>query len=244
MKRFCSLLSGGKDSNYALYTALKSGMKPSCILVVTPARNDSWMFHTPYTSLAELQVESMGLREYLVRLTVSGRKEEEVDELEDALVSLWEERGFDTIVVGALASRYQYTRIKRIADRIGAQIFAPAWQADPEEYMRRLVGEGLKFILIRISVMGLPQSLLGRPIGPGEVEEIIRLSRKYGFHPAFEGGEAETLVYDAPHYSRKLCIEAERIREAPYTYTLNIKNVRLAGKDEGECIKVDGESYP
>ncbi len=244
MRRACSLLSGGKDSNYALYTALREGYEITCILAVRSAREDSWMFHTPYTSLVELQASAMGLEHVLYWTSVSGVKEKEVDELANALEKIHREIGFDTIVVGALASRYQYERIARIARKLGVEVFAPYWQSDPINYMYSIVRDGIRFIIVKISVMGLPERLLGVPITEHVLENIINLSRRYGFHPAFEGGEAETLVYDAPHYMKKLCIRGERKKIGMYEYILDITNPRLSPKDESRCVIVDSESYP
>ena len=242
-RRFCSLLSGGKDSNYALYKALQEGWEPSCVLVVESDREDSWMFHTPHVRLALLQLEAMGLRGKAILEKVSGVKEREVSELEEILSRLHKERGFDVIVAGALASRYQYERVKRIASRLGVDVYAPAWQDDPWEYMKELVREGFRFIIIRIAVMGLPPRLLGVPVHL-VLEEILVRSRRYGFHPAFEGGEAETLVYDAPHYRLKICLQGRRVSAGMFEHNLVIDDVGLKGKDEAECIRVNGEAYP
>ncbi len=206
--RVCSLLSGGKDSNYALYRALREGHEPVCILVARPRARDSWMFHVPNVELALLQAEAMGLRHIARMVEVSGVKEREVEELWRALERLHGEVGFEMITVGALASRYQYKRIERIARALGVEVYAPAWLMDQEEYLRRLVDEGIRFVITRISTMGLPHKLLGAPIGPVEVEVIIEAARRYGFNPAFEGGEAETLVVDAPHYRARLGLKA------------------------------------
>jgi len=229
-KRLCGLISGGKDSNYAFYKALTAGADPVCILSITPARRDSWMFHAPYTSLVKFQARAMGLEHAYREARVSGVKEREVDELHNILGSLHAEMGFEVVSVGALASRYQYERIARIAASIGFQVYAPAWQADPEEYMRRLVGEGFRFIITRIASYGLPPRFLGVEIGPEEVEEILRLARDKGFHPAFEGGEAETLVVDAPHYKMRLEVEGDPVRLGTDEWEYRIKRVSLAPK--------------
>ena len=205
--RVCSLLSGGKDSNYALYRALNDGAEVSCILVVMPGRSDSWMFHVPNSWVAILQASAMGYGDRVYVLRVSGEKEKEVDELHYGLKAIHERRGFDTIVVGALASRYQYERIARIAGLLGVSVYAPAWQIDQEEYMRLLVESGFKIMITRVSTMGLPTSLVGKIIDPDMLEDILERSRRYGFNPAFEGGEAETLVVDAPHYSSRLSVD-------------------------------------
>ncbi len=228
--RICSLLSGGKDSNYALYRALVEGHELSCIVVFKPRRNDSWMFHVPYTDLALLQAEAMGYRDKAYQYSVSGVKEKEVEEMKAVLEELHSRLGFDMITVGALASRYQYERISRIAEDLGVRVYAPAWGMDQEEYLRRLVDEGIVFIITRISTMGLPHTLLGKPVGPGEVEAIIEASRKYGFNPAFEGGEAETLVIDAPHYLKRLKLRATPQRLSMYESQLVIKEAVLEDK--------------
>ena len=229
-KRLCALLSGGKDSNYALYRALREGAEPVCILAVKPPSPESWMFHYPSVELVRLQARAMGLEHLLREARVSGVKEREVEELHSILEELHGEAGFEVISVGALASRYQEERIRRIAGSLRVQVYAPAWQADPEEYMRTLAREGFRFIIVRIATMGLPPRLLGVPIGPGEVEEIIALARRHGFHPAFEGGEAETIVVDAPHYRARLVVEGERVRLGPYEWEYRVRSARLSWK--------------
>jgi diphthine-ammonia ligase len=229
--KVCGLISGGKDSNYAFYKALEEGYEPVCILSVRPERDDSWMFHTPYTSLVRLQAEAMGLVDIYNEHIVSGIKEEEVYELKKILAHLQEKTGFDTVSVGALASRYQYERVLRIANTLGFKVYAPYWKGDPTQYMRTLVSEGFRFIIVRITVYGLPESFLGREIGVREIEEIIKLSRRYSFHPAFEGGEAETLVIDAPHYTKRLKVIGKPRRLGPYDWIFEIENVKLVGKN-------------
>jgi len=235
--RVCALLSGGKDSNYALYKAILEGAEVACIVVVYPRREDSWMFHTVNTWVAELQAEAMGLGDRVYRVEVSGVREVEVLELEEALTRLKGRVGFDTIALGALASRYQRERVGRIAEKLGVKLYTPSWGSNQEEYLRTLVREGFKFILTSITVMGLPYELLGKPIGFNEVEFIVKLSRTYGFNPAFEGGEAETLVYDAPHYRRTICLQGRRVRVREFEYKLLIDRAWLGGKGE-ECLEV------
>ena len=235
--RVCALLSGGKDSNYALYKAIVEGAEVACIVVVHPAREDSWMFHSINTWVAGLQAKAMGFGDRVYNVEVSGVKEREVEELEVELARIKRDTGFDTIVVGALASTYQRSRFERVASRVGAKIYAPNWGLDPVDYMRSLVKEGFKFIVTSITVMGLPWELLGKPIGLREVEYIVELSRRHGFNPAFEGGEAETLVYDAPHYRRTVCLRGRRLRVRDFEYKLVVSEAWLGDKGV-ECLDI------
>jgi len=46
--------------------------------------------------------------------------------------------------------------------------------------------------------MGLGPQWLGRAVTPDAAEELIALSRRYGFSPIGEGGEYETYVVESP----------------------------------------------
>lgn len=235
--RVCSLLSGGKDSNYSLYRAIVEGHSVECIIVVHPERDDSWMFHAFHTSAAVLQAESMGFSDRVYEVRVSGVKEREVEELEEALSRLYYRVGFDALTVGSLASRYQRSRLESLSEKIGFSLYSPFWGLDPVEYMYRLVGEGIVFIIVSISTMGLPRELLGVPASKALVERIVELSRRHGFHPAFEGGEAETLVVDAPHYSRPLCVRGVRVSRGDFHHFITIEELKLGSKGL-DCVDV------
>ncbi len=241
MRAFCSLLSGGKDSTYALHKALDAGARPVCVAVILPARADSWMFHRPFVEFVHLQLESMGLADRLVKLDVSGVKEVEVDELEEGLARAKERYNFDAIVIGGVASRYQLDRFAKVASRIGAEIFDPQWGADPERYMLELTRYGIVYVITQITTAGLPPRLLGVPIkSEGQVGEVLALARKFGFHPAFEGGEAETFVVQAPRFRRGLCLDVKRVRVSEFEWRLEPLAASLCEKAR---VTVDGVTY-
>ncbi|MEM4041007.1 MAG: diphthine--ammonia ligase, partial [Ignisphaera sp.] len=181
--RICALLSGGKDSNYALYRALQEGLDIECIIVVKSARNDSWLFHTVYPELAVLQAEAMGLRDRVYIVEVSGEKDKEFIEFKEALSKLKSTVNFDGLLCGAIASQYQLSRFKKVSEALGLELYAPLWGIDQVEYMRKLVEEGFVFIISKISTMGLPRAFLGVPVDKSIVEKIIVLAQKYGFNP-------------------------------------------------------------
>ncbi len=197
------------------------------------------MFHTPLLDYTIYQAEAMEFKEVFVWRNVSGIKEKEVEELYEIMYSLKEERDYSVIVVGALASRYQYDRIKRIAEKLDCEIYAPGWNIDPEIYMRTLIDEDFKFIITRVSTMGLDPRIIGKIIDKELLEKIIFSSRKYGFHPAFEGGEAETLVVDAPHFKKRLCLKGRVKKRSMFNYDLFIDEIYLKRKNvTDQCIDV------
>ncbi len=241
MRSFCSLLSGGKDSTYALHKALDAGMTPSCVAVVIPSRPDSWMFHRPFVEYVPLQLESLGISDRLVRVDVSGTKETEVNELRDALKAVMARYEFDALVIGGVASKYQLSRFTRMADELGVEVFDPQWGTDPERYMHELTRYGIVYVITQITTAGMPPSLLGVPFRTEkQVSELLALSRRAGFHPAFEGGEAETFVVKAPRFRQGLCVDARRVKVTEFEWRLDPVRVYLC---ERPLVTVDGASY-
>jgi len=236
--RVCALLSGGKDSNYALYRSVKEGHTVSCIVTVEPGRSDSWMFHYHAVNMAKLQIKMMGMEDRHYTVRVSGVKEREVEELLGQLRRIHEERGFDAIVAGGIASVYQRQRLERIADKLGVSVYAPQWGVEPSDYMRRLVNEGFEIIITQITTYGLGPEYLGIPLTHDVVEDIIVRASRYGFNPAFEGGEAETLVLYQPLYGdQRLCVRGRRVSRGEFEHLLLIEEAWISGKKD-KCLVV------
>lgn len=226
--RVCALYSGGKDSNYAVHWAFLHGFQLECLVTLKPAREDSWMFHYPGIELTRLQASALGLPQIMAK--TSGEKEKELEDLRKAISLAQDMYGIDGVVAGALLSDYQRMRISLVAESLGLRSYTPLWRKDQASYMRWLVEDGFRFMLLSVSAMGLDPSLLGRALNAHDVERIIRLAERYGFNPALEGGEAETLVLDAPLFSKRIEVEGDIRRRGPYEWVYVIRSARLREK--------------
>ncbi|MEB3757334.1 MAG: diphthine--ammonia ligase [Desulfurococcales archaeon] len=231
---FCPLLSSGKDSNYALMWAILHGFKPKCVITFYSSRDDSYMLQTINTELASLQAEALGLKHYWIR--VSGLKEIEVDEIRKGLERILRTEDFTYVTTGALRSDYQKVRFYSVFNELGLKPISPQWWCDQGKYLERLVDYGVEFILTRVAAYGLPVEFIGKIVEREMVERILLLASKYGFNPAFEGGEAETLVLYTPLYKKRLCIEGEIIRKG-FGGELLIKKAWLGDNSSGDrCL--------
>ncbi len=231
--RVCALYSGGKDSNYALHWAFLHGFQVECLVTLKPAREDSWMFHYPGIELTRLQAEALGLPQIMVE--TSGEKEKELEDLRKALRLARDRYGVEGVVAGALLSDYQRMRISLVAESLGLRSYTPLWRKDQASYMRWLVEDGFSFMLLSVSAMGLDPSLLGKPLDAHDVERIISLAEKYGFNPALEGGEAETLVVDAPLFSKRIEVEGDVVKRGPHEWVYMVRSARLRGKSPADA---------
>jgi ABC transporter with metal-binding/Fe-S-binding domain ATP-binding protein len=201
------LFSGGKDSNLALHKAKEFEYKIKYLITLLPIDRDSWMWHWPNAKWTTLQAKALGI-EQLSRETKIG-EEAEIESLEFILSEL---RGkVDTIVTGAIASRYQADRIEGLCKRLGFDMFSPLWGLPPEQTWTELLDLGFDIIIISVSAEGLGKEWLGRRIDKKALDELTQLSKKYKFHLGGEGGEFETFVLNGPGFKKRIEILKAKI---------------------------------
>ena len=200
--RLAALFSGGKDSTYTIHQAREAGHDVRYLISFVSENPDSYMFHHPNIELTQLLAESMGIE--LLLIHTKGEKEKELLDIQKALKMVRDD--IDGVAAGALASHYQYDRVKAICDTLHLGTFTPSWQRSMDNYWEELLAHGFKIIITRVACDGLTQEWLGREITPSSLQKLKSLSSKFHFHLGGEGGEFETLVLDCPLYHKGLKI--------------------------------------
>jgi len=165
------------------------------------------MFHYPNVEWTRFQAEAMGVPHQFIEVTSS----DEMAQLEEALVALKTRRGVSGLVTGAVASDYQKARFDNMCDGIGLKSYAPLWHKTPRLLVENLEKSGFRIMLTAVAAKGLDESWLGRELTKQEWSKLERLSKIHGIHLTGEGGEYETFVLDAPHFSKTIEIEKSRI---------------------------------
>ncbi len=203
--KLAALISGGKDSSFAIYRALQEGHVITDLITIVPANEDSYMFHSANIHLTGLISEACKIP--LRSVASSGEKEKELDDLKSALGSV----NVDGVAVGAIASEYQASRVQRICDQLGFAMYAPLWHKDPETLLREMI-KCMDIMMVKVAAGGMDGSWLGRHFDDKLIDDLLELNRQYRVHIAGEGGEYETLVLDAPYYTKKInLIEIRKI---------------------------------
>ncbi|MGA1820741.1 MAG: diphthine--ammonia ligase [Thermoplasmatota archaeon] len=223
--RVCCLFSGGKDSCYSLHRMLLSGFEVPVLLTMRSADRDSWLYQTPGMEAAHIFEDLTGIETRVIDSPAS--KEEEKEALARALTSLKEEFDLDAICSGALLSDYQRMIFTDAAHEAGLISYAPLWRKDGKRYMEELLEQGFRFILLSYASEGFRPSDLGKEVAAEELRRFLSLSSEWGSHPAFEGGEAETLVLEAPLYQGSLEVKGSVREEGPYRARFRLEEVRV-----------------
>ena len=181
--RVAILASGGKDSTYSAWWAELQGWDVVSMVTVLVRGEDSMMFQMQNSWIAGLQAAAIGTSWKPV--FSDGEEEKEVEDLEMALAGKVDDsisiedvlpegievpddleihRGplqIDGLVVGAIRSDYQKTRIERMCERLGIRSFCPLWHKDQAMHMESLVDDGFEVAFTSVSTEGMDEGLLG-----------------------------------------------------------------------------------
>jgi len=202
--RSAILFSGGKDSALALFYALKY-TDVKCLIIIESKNPESYMFHTPNIRWAKVQAKAAGIP--CIVHSTKGNKEEELKDLKSAIKNAKIKYEVQSIVTGAIESVYQASRVQTITNELGMECFNPLWQKDQLEILDELIKKKFEVIIGGIAGEGFDKSWLGRTLDEKMIHELMELNKKYGINPAFEGGEAESMVLNAPFFKKRLMVK-------------------------------------
>jgi len=222
--RVAVLATGGKDSTLALHRVLKRGHEAVCLVTMIPKRGDSWMFHTLNLHLMKYFAEAVEIP--LVKAETSGKKDEEIKDLEQVLAEL----DVEGVVSGAVASTYQKSRIEKICERLGLHSITPLWGEQPISILNEILQLKFNVLIVGVFARGLDQKWLGRKLDKTAIKELAKLNEKYGISLVGEGGEYETLVVDAPFFKKKInVLETKKVWLGDHGY-LTVTKAELKTK--------------
>lgn len=220
-KKYAVLFSGGKDSVYSAYLAKKKGYELACLISIFSENKESYMFHTPSISKVKEQAKVMEIP--LIIQKTKGKKEIELIDLEKSIKKAKQDFKIQGIITGAIASKYQASRIQKICDKLNLQCFNPLWQKDEFEYLSELIKNKFRIIITGVFAYPLNESWLGRKIDKRFIEDVKELYKKYKIHPAGEGGEFETFVLDCPLFKKSLKVINSKISGEKHSWEMDIK---------------------
>jgi ABC transporter with metal-binding/Fe-S-binding domain ATP-binding protein len=221
------LFSGGKDSTIALHeTANKN--KIECLITLISKNKESYMFHTPNIGVTKLQSESLKIP--ILYFNTKGKLEEELKDLEYAILSAIEKFKIEGIVTGAIASVYQSQRIQKICKKFEIQCINPLWKKNQASILYEMVDNKYQTIISGIFAYPLNEKWLGKIIDKEIIEKLIILNKKFGVSISGEGGEIETTVLDAPLFSKKIKIADYQIKSRNNSGIFIIKKAHLLNK--------------
>jgi uncharacterized protein (TIGR00290 family) len=185
--------SGGKDSCIALYELQREQKYSVVALVTTVTRdNDRISMHGVRRVLLERQAASLGFYLHQVLISRAATNEEYETKMGEAL-SLYRDRGIDSIVFGDLFLEDVRTYREQFLARHEMRGLFPVWQRNTSDFIRQFLELGFRAVVTCVDSNVLDQSFAGRLI-----DESFIASLPAQVDPCGENGEFHSFVFDGP----------------------------------------------
>lgn len=208
-------LSGGKDSTYALYMALKEGLNVNHLLFI----NTGSKAHLVNKWVLKLVSEALAIP------AVTANKE--LPEIRKVLRKL----KADMLVSGVMTTPEHMDWYQKVCGPIQVKHYAPLWGKNPLTALSEMRQLGFRMLVIEVNTaIGSSRNWLGKEVDDSMLGEIKQLESKQKINPIGEWGEYHTIVLDCPIYKKRINIlKSEIVWEKSKGYVV-IKKAELQPK--------------
>ena len=203
--KLAAFFSGGKDSCYAIYKAIRQGHSIETLITIIPHSDESHLLHYHNILQTKLQAESMEIPQ-IIGFSESTKTTDEVSLLYKLIRNAINDFKIEGIVHGGIMSEFQKSTFESLCNDLKQNLISPLWNSNASEYMKNLLDDNFKFIICSTTTEGLDDNWLGKEITCVNLKILENLSKKFQFNLNFEGGEAETFVTNCPIFQKSVKI--------------------------------------
>ena len=198
--------SGGKDSCFACYKAIREGYKVSHLINFILKENKKIKLHRISEKLIQLQAESIGIP--LIQKEIKWESyEKEFKKSVKVLIP----NGIKGIIFGDMyVQEYTVQKhkdwVEKVCGDLGVEAIEPLWELDPEIYLLELIDMGFEAIIISSKVDLFGKEWIGRKLDKNFLEYL----KNNNIDICGEKGEYHTFVIDCPLFKKKIKINKSK----------------------------------
>lgn len=206
--------SGGKDSCFACYKALKSGYKIIFLVNFISKASKRVSFHGIESELIKTQSNLLGIPLHQ-KETTPGNYEYE---FKDAVKSL-EHYGIKGMVFGDIYLEEHRQWVQRVCNELVIEAIEPLWGRNTEELMQDFISNGFQAVVISGQEKFIDKEWIGRTVN----KDFLEYLKTTDADICGEKGEYHTFVVSGPLFKGRIEItEKDLIRRNGYWF-LDIK---------------------
>jgi diphthine-ammonia ligase len=214
-------LSGGKDSTYALYLALKESLPVRNLMFIKVGGKA----HLENEKMLKLISQSVG-----IPLVISKKNPADIRKTLQKLHA-------GTLVSGVMTTSEHIDYYKEIIDPIGVKLYSPLFGKNPTESLSEMLQIGFKMLIIEINTnFGAPKEWLGKELDANILTEIKKLEADKKINPIGEWGEYHTIVLDCPIYGQRVNVLKSKIVWKDTKGYVAIKKAELQPKGDKSLL--------
>lgn len=202
--------SGGKDSCFACYRAMRCGYDISYLLNFISKEYKRVSFHGTEAKLIQLQAETLGIS--LLQKETTGEKYEQ--EFKEAVRSLIP-NGIKGMIFGDIYLQEHKDWVERVCGELGIEAIEPLWGQEPERILLDFIDGGFEAIIVSAKRELFDRKWIGRNVD----REFFKYLKENSIDICGENGEYHTLVLDGPMFKKKIRItESKSISRNGYWF--------------------------
>ncbi|MCX8151081.1 MAG: diphthine--ammonia ligase [Candidatus Bathyarchaeota archaeon] len=218
--------SGGKDSCFALYKALKENYQVMSLLTFMCTETKT-NFHGLNVKILDAQAQALG-----ISLVKTLTKPETYEQQFKAVLHQFKVQGVEGLLTGDIyeVAGHEERWLERVCKEVGLQPIRPLWMGDTKQILQDFINAGFEATVVRTKNSVIGEAWLGRQLNQHFLQDILKLKN---VDPCGEGGEYHTVVTDGPIFKNRLIItETKRQTSNGYGH-LEIVNFTVTPKTKG-----------
>lgn len=225
MHRVFTSWSGGKDSCFACYRAIASGLKVGYLLnMITEDGKRSWT-HGQSPELLQAQSQAIGIPLVQRQTTMDSYE----TEFKNALLSLKQD-GVTGGVFGDIDIEEHRQWVDRVCREVDITPHLPLWGESQERILRDFIASGFEAIIVVAKADLFGEEWLGRKVDLDFLAHLDELKRTNDIQLCGEAGEYHTFVTDGPLFNQRIeILETNKVLREGYWF-LEILKCELKSK--------------
>ncbi|MBI5399258.1 diphthine--ammonia ligase [Candidatus Saganbacteria bacterium] len=214
--------SGGKDSAFAYYKALKQGIDISCLLNAVRKRYGRVAFHGVRRELIELQAEAIGVPLHQFMVNKDNYEEKYKEAVQAVKVS-----GVRHGVFGDIFLEDGRQWVEKVCRAMRIKATFPLWKIKTEKLIQDFVAAGFEAYVVSTQANLLGREWVGRKVDRSFISDLKRLRN---VDICGENGEFHTFVVDGPIFNRRIkLIKTRKVLIRGYWF-LDIRQWAMQGR--------------
>jgi len=199
--------SGGKDSCFACYRAVASGLRVGYLAnMITEDARRSWT-HGQSAELLQVQAQAVGIPLVQRRTTMADYEAE----FKNMVLALKRE-GVVGGVFGDIDLEEHRQWIERVCHEVDITPHLPLWGQSQSKIMRDFIDLGFEAVVVAAKADLFGEEWLGRKVDLDFIKHLGDLRETKGITLCGEAGEYHTFVTDGPLFSQRIeILEANKV---------------------------------
>jgi len=193
--------SGGKDSCFACYEAMRQGYSVSHLVNFISEEFQRVSFHGTEAKLIQLQSQAISIPLLQKETTWDGYEQE----FKDAVTSLIP-GGVKGMVFGDICLEEHKDWAERVCRDLGIEAIEPLWGKSTEQILSSFIDEGFEAVIVSAKCELINEDWIGRRVD----KAFVKYLKRKNIEICGENGEYHTLVTNGPIFTRRIRLMESR----------------------------------